>query len=562
MRPNWDTYRAWAGVVPSRDDMLEMHFNDKKEVEAEKGMQPDARAYLHFMEQIVAAKDNPRPSSRSRRLAMLDIPFDAEDQLRDYLQGKEKQSLTPKEKLEIIKRRVHDVGFYRIRHYPDKLNEMASERMILDGKTAKKAGPSQFAFDQMLSQNMCRVATNLKKNPYFEEFKYALTGLTRCGIKDYEQLLTFFPEGHEKKIKNYYQQQNGQSMRETPSDERRNISSKTPAEVYDMLEQDTQNNQGKADNFKVARHSRFLEKFLTSIVGIGSKKAAKSAKYYSDQITTPYQPGYHAIKDPGGVRGVKEAHTQDVTLTRFLLEPYGVNVEHWSLVNGRDNAYHSYSFSDQFTLLKSQKIFNEIWDNVKNNLKDGVNEPSTDAICQEIKKRSVEALSHSQILANNDNENCIPLNEQMALLTNVSSMANAKLLKQDAMAALKTCLTCHGNNQVAPLKFNGLEEFVKSGESQQFKQFLTSTSPTYQMSYLKVMEHKLGFHGPHDHGSDMPPIPFPDNNDYKNKYQTNDSTKINNLRRKALAAYLINFAQGPSETGAITLKTCGCNPSP
>jgi hypothetical protein len=82
--PNWDTYRAWAGVVPSRDDMLEMEFNGNK-VDKDQPMQPDGRAYLSFLDQIADAKKNPN-NPRSKRLAMLDIPFDEETQMKDYLE--------------------------------------------------------------------------------------------------------------------------------------------------------------------------------------------------------------------------------------------------------------------------------------------------------------------------------------------------------------------------------------------------------------------------------------------------------------------------------------------
>ena len=564
MRPNWDTYRAWAGVVPSRDDMLEMHFKESNKVDKRRGMQPDAMAYMNFMEQIVEAKNDRQASSRSSRLAMLDIPFDGEDQLKEYVEGKDIQSLAPKEKLKIISKRIHDVGFYRVRHYPDKVDQESSRRMTLDSKTATKAGSSQFAFDQMLAQNMCRVATDLKKNPYFDEFKYALTGMAKCGVREYQDLTTFFPEGHGKKIKNYYLGQNGSSMRETPSSELRNISSKTPEEIYSMLERDTRNNQSKADDFKIARHSRFLENFLrstksiirTSSRGRGPRgkivSPKRAAEHYSSQITTPRQSGYHAISDPGGVRGVKEASTNKVVLTRFLLESYDVNVEHWSLVNGRDNAYHSYSFSDQFELFGRQEMFDEIW----NDVQDEIGKDDDNAICQEIKKRSIAALQNSPIANSGDRKDCTALGDKVTLFT-ISNMASAKLIEQNAKSALTTCLTCHGNYQISGRKFEGLEEFVSTGDSDQFKQFLTSKSPKHKISYLKVMEHKLGLHGPHDYGRDMPPSGFSDNDKYKDQYQTNGLGQINKMRRKELATYLINLVNGSPQGGQ-----CECNPSP
>ncbi len=83
-RPNWDTYRAWAGVVPSRDDMMEKHPGDGKNgFDHGKKMQPDANAYMNFLEQVADDKT----SGKKSRLAMLDIPFDEKRQMAEYVRA-------------------------------------------------------------------------------------------------------------------------------------------------------------------------------------------------------------------------------------------------------------------------------------------------------------------------------------------------------------------------------------------------------------------------------------------------------------------------------------------
>lgn len=548
MRPNWDTYRAWAGIVPSRDDMLEMHFyKGSGNLDTTQGMQPDARAYMTFLEQIADAKGNPQ-SGRSRRLAMLDIPFDYEDQLKEYIGNRNAQSLTPREQVAIIRQRIQNKGFYRIRHYPDKVDEQAaSRRIVVDFKTAQKAGPSQFAFDQMLNQNMCRVATDLTKNPDFEEFKYALTGLIKCSVSNYEDLTTFFPQGHETKIKNYFVQENGESMREISSDERKNLSQKTPEGVYQMLVDDTANNHRKADGFKISRHSRFLENYLRSIENQDAAEAKSSAEYYSGQVVTPTKVDFHAAFDPGGVKGVEETDTNQISLLRFLLEPYGVDVKHWSLSSGRDNSYDSYSFSDQFILFRRQQLFVDIFDSVGNE----IGRTNTNEICQEIRNRSIEALSRSRI--RNNSRNCIltppTMNESSVQLINIGNEASGNLLEQDAKNSLRTCVTCHGDDKLR--KFDGLENFVNGGEGNKFRQFLTSTGQRYGKTYLEIMEYKLGVHGPHDYGADMPPGGrFIDDNG-QNEYGHRE-------RRVRLATYLINFS-GVSSIESANWRNCRCN---
>ena len=560
MRPNWDTYRAWAGVIPSRDDMLEMHFKSRsREIDRSKDMQPDARAYISFLEQIADAQlKGSKNDSRAERLAMLDIPFDRNDQLRTLVDERpidERSFVGPKEKIEIIKRKVERDGFYRIRHFPDKTMTNRSSSNF-DVKTASKAGPSQFAFDQMLAQNMCRVAVTLKENPYYEVFKYALASAMKCGVRDFNDLIQFFPEGHDKKIREYFIATNASTMRETEASVRSTIKDKNPEEIYQMLVDDTERNHNRANQYKFDRHSRFLERYLLSVEGMEKGEAQTQARYYSEDVLTPTQSGgYHAIGDPGGVRGVGEDATYKISTLRFLLGPYGVHVEHWSLVNGKDNAYHSYSFSDQFALFEEQELFSEIMKEIGEDIGDD----SRNAICQEMRKRSREALSRPVLGTNGSEQNCeISLinDENFDFQINTMSGISSNHLEEEAKVSLKTCLMCHGSGGF--MEFSGLSEFVESGEESNFRNFLNSQSQTDKLPYYQLIEYKLGLHGIHSYGGEMPPIDFADNEEFSEKYGIKEN--VQEERKIRLALYLSSFAKGSSNT-LKGIKKCNCPPN-
>ena len=93
------------------------------------------------------------------------------------------------------------------------------------------------------------------------------------------------------------------------------------------------------------------------------------------------------------------------------------------------------------------------------------------------------------------------------------------------------------------MEFLGMSDFVENGNTNQFRQFLNSTSPQYGMPYSELMEYKLGLHGVHNFGNSMPPIDFSDNENYAQKYDI-ETENIQLERRKRLGTYLINFLHG------------------
>ncbi len=228
-RPNWDTYRAWAGVFPSRDDMLETNVSEGKNYNSALGMQPDAKAYMNVLNQIAHAKESPQGDAR---LKLLDIPFDTDLQLKGYI--KKDHQYTAKEQISLINKHIKEKGYYRIKHFPD-LSEVSQENALinLSTKTAKYAGPSQFAFDQMLAQNMCRVATDLTQNPSFEIFKYALTGIAKCGVSGFKRLSAFFPPDYAERLKKYHLERGRLVIG------KENLDKISAENVYDLIFKDT-----------------------------------------------------------------------------------------------------------------------------------------------------------------------------------------------------------------------------------------------------------------------------------------------------------------------------------
>jgi hypothetical protein len=417
-----------------------------------------------------------------------------------------------------------------------------------DNKTARRAGPSQFAFDQMLAQNMCRVTNDLRKHPDFEKFKYGLTSLIKCGTSgSFNNMEEIIPETYLASIINHHATNDGASMTEISLDEKSELEDKSGDDIFDLLKKDTERSHDRANDFKFDRHGRFLNSYLTEIENMSEEEAVEDAQYYSSEVVTPSQSSYHAISDPGGVSGVAEDSTKLLASIRFLLEPMGVKVEHWSLVNGKDTAYNSYSFSDQFALFKTQPIFNEIRDEVKRELEESGQGTSYNDVCQEIAKRSKEALDVKPIITPNDtimgylenkcNErNFSPTqNIDDNEIVQFASQISEQGLRNDARKMLQKCSTCHTNTGGFPTEFKGLTEFIENDDDSQFIEFLNSES--YNNKYIDVFMDKLGVHGATTLGSRMPPTDWDDNAEFAQTYNL-DPINVQNERRKLLGIYL------------------------
>jgi len=400
-RPNWGTYRAWAEVLPPRDDMIEI------EPRSSLGYNPTAtgaridsfgNAYLSFLGDVSRARAQRNATGRPNRLGLLDIPYDS------IQLGSEPSD--DNDKISRIRDRVRSEGFYRVPHVPLKASLLMNGNV--DSKTAEYAGSSHLAFDQMQGMNMCRVATDLKRNPDFNKFKFAITAILKCNVNTFAGLRNYMPDWALDQARAFFQEPN--NRRAHPPGTTTAIAA--PAgnqEVFDAIVANTANSHSKADEYKRQSAIEFLRNDLyrqncnasywtcpsatspqyrnvrvhgedsfhncvcryealngTVTMGAAYKNPARQAEIDAEAtrlssttmapaISAPLE--YHAIGDPGGVNGVAENATNDISAARFLLDPFNVNVGHWSMVQGKDATDNSYSFSDQFVLLKNEKVF-------------------------------------------------------------------------------------------------------------------------------------------------------------------------------------------------------------
>jgi hypothetical protein len=347
-RPIWDTYRAWPGVMHPRDDMVEADNPDQ-------GGWPDAAArdYLRFLQRIAAAKDN--PNGVDRRLAELDIP--------STFTG------TPRQQISQIETQVKTQGWYRVPHFPT-----AHEVKNWDEKTAELAGPSHLTFDQFLGQQMCQVGTQMKTPKMaFERLKYAVTGILKClppSSVDPTLLGKFLPVTMTTPIDLYFANPNRRYNSQGTVDWAPAVGSpnttlalkKSLAMLPILFKNTLQWNSDEASH-KADLERFYLTDVLTEIEHLDATTAAKEARFIAEEKVASVVRRYHAIRDPGGVRGVAEAAPGTVANLRYLLEPIGFPVEAWSTSRGNAPAMgRSYGFSDQFLpFLVKQNIFEDVF---------------------------------------------------------------------------------------------------------------------------------------------------------------------------------------------------------
>lgn len=453
-RPNWDTYRAWAGVVPSRDDMIEMHSKNGQNVRGEgEKVGADGRAYLSFLEQIVDAKEK-KPNDR---LALMDIPVDPAIQF----EGRNPAitAMSPREQLEAIKQQVQTTGHYRIPHYPYK-EKMKSANF--DEKTAPFTGPSQAAFDQMSGQNFCRVSNRLKQNPQYEKFKYFLAGVAHDCVSYPEDMKSWVPEEMQQKIVDYYRSNPQTRLRDL------SLNRRTPRDLTNFenvtraVLSDTEQNHNSANQFKYVRHETFLNQYLTSVEGLPTDQAKAESTYFSREMQAPYlrNEGFHAIEDFGGVRGVDEAHPQQISALRAVLEPMGIDVNQWSMMRGSDPNYNSLAFSDQFALLFEQAAVTDVLEDVRKK----VGSKRAD-VCAALRKKSYQGLTDVASVAADENQFDVvswcrdrlaagevdTLNDSMKDALRV----NRQMLVDESKKYFQICMGCHGKFGEVP--FPGMD---------------------------------------------------------------------------------------------------------
>lgn len=395
-RPNWDTYRAWSNVLPPRDDLIEKDEENKIDIAG--------RSYLSFMKKISAEKKN--KNSSNSRLALLDIPAPGN---------------TDDEKIRNIEKQVETQGFYRVPHYPEK-----DELMNYSSKTAPKAGSSHLAFDQLTGQNICKITNDLKNSPNFEKFKYALTAIFYCNAADrksvdWSELKDYIPNSYQKSAVKYFSQSDSLGFREK-------IFLRNPKDVLPAIFKNTQRSHTMVDEAKDDRS----ETMLTSYMGLKNVDGSSDEiDDFLEKVTNVPYP-YTAIQDPGGVQSVAESDPGVIAVMRYLLEPQGIKVGSWSMVNGKTPGEATFSFSDQlYDMMKEQTLFRDVFKSVPGS---GYTEK-----CSNLKELSKKAMEGSASFADEGSNQYLN-----SICTNRSSEAEVEsIVKEDI--GKKTCLVCHSS---------------------------------------------------------------------------------------------------------------------
>ncbi len=364
-RPNWETYRAWSGIVPSRDDMIELDKKHGRPVtEGGEPVGMDGRAYLSFLEQVVDTKEgqNITPGA-DRRLALLDIPVDDKIQFRD--RNPAVSSLSPRAQLDAIKAQASaNDGFYRIPHFPYKGQGGAMSNF--DSKTAQYAGPSQFAFDQMSGQNFCRISKRLMEEKNYDKFKWVVAGIAECGASN--KLEEWLPQSYQQMIVDHFKNQPQLNFSDLASSgELPPTAGMNFAQITALISRDTVRNHERADEFKRDRHQRMGTSYLTAVESRDPAESATEAEFFASQFTAPEHYGFHAIEDFGGVNGVTNSEVPQISALRAVLEPLNIDPGKWSLMRGPNTAtdYDSLAFSDQFPLLFSQRAIAQAMQDIR-----------------------------------------------------------------------------------------------------------------------------------------------------------------------------------------------------
>lgn len=468
-RPNWETYRAWSGIVPSRDDMIEHDAQHGRPVT--EGGQPvgmDGRAYLSFLEQVVDTKEgvNITPGA-DRRLGLLDLPIDDALQFRDRTPAV--SSLPPRAQLQAIRDQAsRNNGFYRIPHFPYKNDGGAMSNF--DQKTADYAGPSQMAFDQMSGQNFCRISQRLIEDEDYNKFKWIVAGIAQCDAAS--ELDQWVPESYRSEIARYFSARpqvlfsDLASAGELPAA----TSQMSFEQVNQLLRQDTRRNHTRADGFKRDRHETMGEAYLTAVERRDPAAAQTEAEYFSSRFTAPqrsYPLQFHAISDFGGVNGVTNGEVPEISSLRAVLEPLGIDPGQWSLMRGPNSAtdYDSLAFSDQFPLLFGQRAIAKAMEDIRSD--PAFNDPNAYGnACEAMKIASNRDLSTINVAAPQENQ----IDTSLAALcgTGVEGLPDALVLRPvvevlraegapRAKELFGRCVRCHGGDDPSATSFPGME---------------------------------------------------------------------------------------------------------
>ncbi len=558
-RPNWETYRAWSGIVPSRDDMLESQDGRPS---------LDSSMYLRFMEQVATAG----PDSR---LGMLDIPVDNQVQITNRSPPNPQPARNTTAWLNnrqgdfsAIINRFQEAGYYRIPHYPQR-SELGTASNF-DDKTALLAGSSQLSFDQLSGQNMCRISTRLQEDPDYNRFKWFLAGMKECvfetagpdGIETditASELMRWLPPSYQSESARYFSGRPDVRLADLneagslpPS---RELAGMDFSQMYGQVLADTQANHARANQFKHQRHTRLGADYIRNfgnnppMAGLdpaqGEERPAacrtqptladQQACTFATSFTAPTRNDFHAIGDDGGVNGVGEGHANTISAIRTVLEPLGIDPGQWSMMRGGESnsTYDSLAFSDQFILFLEQRAVTDALRDIENDpafLSLPVN-PRTGRRdkCQALRTASLRDLDPTQLdLATADapppSRVVTPISEVATACEALQVPGSPDLSRLEGIFAIErasmstesrqhfqVCFSCHGqdSSRSGDVAFPGMARFSEQDQWtdegwREFNDYLRAGTAIRSADPIGVVMHeRLRSHA-------MPPGGWPD----------------------------------------------------
>lgn len=300
LRPNWDPYNFWHGQTPFNRDSLV------------KGSE-ESRIYRNFLTKVKSGADRLRQLRPFNRIEDIDKEW-------EKIESAASIPSDPNSPPLIKLPSVPMVGIQGIGNTTS--NEVVMDFRNLNGFAKKPGmqlasmdrsdGPGVRLFDQLTPLNFCRISEELANDENADIFKYAAWMSQECEAEAWRDAI---PNWARAKMDQYFQ-----------------IRGLEPVEgerdTFDTVKADTKMRQKRVFEEKVERQRAFFERQT------GGKTAAE------------LELKKREVQD-------RETSLNSIAPLRYMLEPFGVNVRHWSMSLDPE----TYTFADLFATIRSTPFF-------------------------------------------------------------------------------------------------------------------------------------------------------------------------------------------------------------
>lgn len=240
LRPNWDTYRAWASTLSVRGEVEPLN-------DSAGGL---TKQYFKFLDKVVEEKEK-KPNSR---LAQLELP------------STDGVKRAKPEALEDIRKKLEQHKRYGFSIYDAGGNNGSNNQVNF--------------FDQTMDQMACKIAEDLKKHPNFDKFKYLIPASNRgCDVKQVFDDPKVF-----ERTRDYFELR-GLAQAEKYSD------------LRTFLQKDTRDAAASLDDAKLRKQKKFLATFPKDTQFSNRDREPRGVgEIYSEQVAQ-----FRMLLEPMGV---------------------------------------------------------------------------------------------------------------------------------------------------------------------------------------------------------------------------------------------------------------------